>query len=193
MKLISNPRHATVLIGAAACLAAYVANQQVSQFLLSHTPIYGGTPTVPQARLNDLQQLYPLLAIPRPPTPSPRAQTTGTTPQTLDELFGRSPPVKTEPSVSTYRPPEAIDYFAALEKTKNKNIRLDGLSPRVGAIINGKFIAVGGQIDSLAYPADASQTRLIVPRLTAVTNVGVAIREPHGTRTIIVTLHHNRP
>jgi hypothetical protein len=55
-------------------------------------------------------------------------------------------------------------------------------------VINGIFIAVGDPIPSLEYPADAEQKKMVVPRLTTVAPAGITIREPNGSRSIVVTI-----
>ena len=65
-----------------------------------------------------------------------------------DQLFGKGTKPKGD---SKAKAPEVVDYFAALNQTKAKNVRLDGLAPGVGAVINGAFIAIGDPIPSLEY------------------------------------------
>jgi hypothetical protein len=188
MKLTSNPRNTLIIIGAVASLAVYQLDHQIHDAVLNHMRVTGGTPPVSPARLDNLQQLYPLLATPNKAPEAVDIRAAAAAPQSLDQLFGRI--VKTTTKLEGKdKAPEVVDYFAALNQTKAKNIRLDGLSPGVGAIINGAFVHVGEPITSLQYPADADQKKMVVPRLTTVAPGGISIREPNGNRTIVVTFN----
>lgn len=67
-----------------------------------------------------------------------------------------------------------IDYFEQLAAGKDKHLQLNALMHN-GAIINGRFIALHGPIESVAYPGigeDANNpSKLVAPLLVAVDQV----------------------
>lgn len=183
-----SPRSAATMLGVLCCLGAYQADQLLRTAAATSMTVSGGTPAARPAQLDSLQQLYPLLATPQIQQQA-QADGTGDTPpvpQTLDQLFGRA--ARAAKPDGKLKAQEPVDYFAALNQSKAKNVRLDGLAPGVGAVINGIFIAVGDPIPSLEYPADAEQKKMVVPRLTTVAPAGITIREPNGSRSIVVTI-----
>lgn len=187
MKLTTSPRSTVLIIGAFACIAGYFFDQQVRHAIDSHAIVTVGTPPVMPPQLDNLRQLYPLLATPQRPADAAEgaAPDAVLAPQSLDQLFGKGTKPKGD---SKAKAPEVVDYFAALNQTKAKNVRLDGLAPGVGAVINGAFIAIGDPIPSLEYPSDTDQKRMVVPRLSTVAPAGITIREPNGSRSIVVTI-----
>lgn len=187
-KTAISPQNAVALLGVLGCLVAYQANQLLRTTVVAHMTVTGGTPPARPAQLDSLKQLYPLLATPQTQDQSQGkgAADTPPVPQTLDQLFGRA--ARAAKVDGKAKAQEPVDYFAALNQSKAKNVRLDGLAPGVGAVINGMFIAVGDPIPSLEYPADAEQKKMVVPRLTTVAPAGITIREPNGSRSIVVTI-----
>lgn len=188
MKLTSSPRNTVLIVGAFACLGGYLLDHKVKQVVDTHVIVKGGTPAVIPPQLDSLRQLYPLLATPQqqPAVPAENAVPGAVqAPQSLDQLFGKVAKPKGD---SKAKAPEVVDYFAALNQSKAKNVRLDGLAPGVGAVINGAFIAIGEPIPSLEYPSDTDQKKMLIPRLSTVAPAGITIREPNGSRSIVVTI-----
>ncbi|WP_207002638.1 hypothetical protein [Trinickia mobilis] len=188
LALSANPRNNILLVGAIAILLAYGGDNQLRTVLASHYRVIGGTPTLAASQVDNLKQLYPLLVnaqgratpapVPAPGEPKPAAS--------MDQLFGR---VDLEAAKKEKeKKPAATDYFAALKERQSSLLRLDGVAPSRGAFINSTYVAIGEPVDSVSYPADPSQNKMVAPTLVAATDKTATLQEPHGRRTIILKM-----
>lgn len=83
------------------------------------------------------------------------------------------------------------DYFAKL--IAGEHLKLDALTHN-GAIINGRYIPIGGTIDEYAYPATGTDvgnpSKYLTPRLTSISaNVAVVTEPVSPHRTLKLTLN----
>lgn len=83
------------------------------------------------------------------------------------------------PSARSDVAPAAIDYFDKL--TSGGYLRADALTDN-GAIINGKYVAVGSEIDSMDYPAPGANpdapAKTLKPKLSKVSASSLTVTEP---------------